>query len=78
MAGGEVPAIFIRINDPVKINWLVRNDYENEILKGVEGRQKISVKIMEHFFTSKMDNDKRWEFIEDFFLGKQVDDLLLK
>lgn len=78
MSGGEVPAIFIRINDPVKINWLARNDYENEILKGVEGRQKISVKIMEHFFTTNMDNNQRWEFIEDFFLGKQVDDLLIK
>ncbi len=76
MAGGEVPAIFIRINDPVKINWLARNDYENEILKGVEARQKISVKIMEHFFTTKMDDNKRWLFIEDFFLGKQVDDLI--
>jgi superfamily II DNA/RNA helicase len=78
MAGGEVPAIFIRINDPVKINWLSRNDYENEILKGVDGRQKISVKIMEHFFTTKMDNSERWEFIEDFFLGKQVDELIAK
>ena len=78
IAGGEVPAIFIRINDPVKINWLTKNEYENEILKGVDARQKISVKIMEHFFTTKMDDNERWEFIEDFFLGKQVDDLIVK
>lgn len=76
MAGGETPAIFIRINDPVKLNWLTKTDYDNDILKKVDARQKISVKIMEHFFSTPMDDAGRWDFIEDFFLGKPVDELI--
>lgn len=76
MAGGETPAIFIRINDPVKLNWLTKTDYENDILKSVDVRQKISVRIMEHFFSTPMDDATRWDFIEDFFLGKQVEELI--
>ena len=76
ISGGEVPSIFIRINDPLKIDLLTRSSYENEILKNIDMRHKVSVRIMEHFFTTEMDNKERWNFIEDFFLGKNIDQFL--
>ncbi len=76
IAGGESPAIFIRINDPVKIDWLSKVDYENSILTGIKNRFETSAKIMEYFFTHDLTDQERWDFIEDYFLGALTEDLL--
>ncbi len=73
IAGGQLPQIFIRINDPYKIRTLIQSsDYRNEILQDVENRHKRGIKIMEKFFGSIMNNEERWNFIEDYFLGEEV------
>jgi hypothetical protein len=77
--GGDEPKIFIRINDPRKIAYDSRNsEYSNFILESVKNRHKSSCDIFEHFFTNYLDNENRWNLIEDFFLGMSTDDLLIK
>lgn len=77
--GGEDPKIFIRINDPriIKKDSEDKN-YCNFILESVKSRHKSSCQIFEHFFTRYLDNEQRWDMIEDFFLGASTDDLLTK
>jgi len=72
LVGGEMPRIFIRINDPLKINVLANTKYVNNISKDIEKRHQHSVKTMDKFFTSHMDDPARWNFIEDYFLGKDI------
>jgi len=75
--GGENPSIFVRINNPIYLNNLVRyNNYENSILNGIYEKHVFSEKIFDYFFTKKMTDSQRWEFIEDYFLGASEEDLL--
>ena len=77
--GGEDPKIFIRINDPRRIKKDSEDkNYSNFILESVKSRHKSSCQIFEHFFTRYLDNETRWNMIEDFFLGASTDDLLSK
>lgn len=77
--GGEEPKIFIRINDPRRIKKDSEDrNYSNIILESVRERHKSSCQIFEHFFTQYLDNESRWNMIEDFFLGASTDDLLTK
>lgn len=76
-SGGMLPRIFIRINDPHKVR-LISNDqnYKNIILQDINNRQVSSMNIMEYFFTKDLDDNDRWNFIEEFFLGKGESDLI--
>lgn len=76
--GGEKPSIFIRINNPIYLNSLVHNIdyYENSILENIYNKFEVSKKLFVHFFTHKLSNKQRWDFIEDYFLGSSVDDLM--
>ena len=77
--GGEEPKIFIRINDPRRIKKDSDDkNYNNFILESVKNRHKSSCQIFEHFFTRYLDNENRWDMIEDFFLGASTDDLISK
>ena len=73
LEGGDSPQLFIRINDPLKIQGLTQSYYKNEIIEDIEKRHQNSVKIMEYFFTTKMQNDTRWSFIERYFIGEELD-----
>ena len=78
-SGGEDPKIFIRINDPRKINFDANDSkYKNSILESVKDRHKSSCALFEHFFTHYFENKLRWNLIEDFFLGTSLDDILAK
>lgn len=70
--GGESPEIFIRINDPYRISTLVANDkaYSNTILRDIKERQERSFRILRHFFVSLNDDEERWDFVENYFLGR--------
>lgn len=74
--GGNSPMIFVRINDPLRIER-DGNDprYKNTLLEKTNKRFKSSSEIFDHFFLHSIDNDTRWNFIEDYFLGKSNDDL---
>lgn len=75
--GGENPMVFIRINDPLRIERDSNNNsYNNTLLSKTLERHHLSNQIFDHFFLRSFSNDERWDFIEDFFLGSDVDVLL--
>lgn len=75
LSGGELPQIFIRINDPLKIERFASSTYENSVVEDVHRRQKNSVALLEQFFQAEMADDQRWQFVEDYFLGREVQEL---
>ena len=66
------------LNYIFKTNDFEINFYRNKtylgdyVAKDIEQRHNHSVKTMEKFFTPRMDNPDRWNFIEDYFLGKDI------
>lgn len=77
--GGENPMIFIRINDPLRIERDSNNHgYNNTLLSKTLDRHHLSNQIFDHFFLRSFSNNERWDFVEDFFLGSDVDLLLEK
>lgn len=77
--GGENPMVFIRINDPLRIERDSNNNsYNNTLLSKTLERHHLSNQIFDHFFLRSFSNDERWDFVEDFFLGSDVDILLNK
>ena len=77
--GGDEPKIFLRLNDPRRIERDSKNDqYKNSILESIKNRHKVSCDLFEHFFTNYFSNEKRWNLVEDFFLGMSNDDLFEK
>ena len=79
IVGGEGSAIFVRINEPYKLRELARSDfYENSLLKKMNDQFELSLKIFDYFFTTPMSDNERWDFIEDYFLGKPITELLNK
>jgi ATP-dependent DNA helicase RecQ len=76
MKGGENPMIFIRINDPRRIEKDSTGFYQNVILKKTLERHFLSNRIFDHFFMRTFSNEERWNFIEDYFLGTDIDQLI--
>jgi hypothetical protein len=77
IAGGESPMVFVRLNDPRKVIYDAHNPkYSNILLEDVHRRHHVSVDIFKHFFLRDLSDDERWNFVEDYFLGKEVDELL--
>lgn len=74
--GGDKPMIFLRLNDPKRIEKDSKGYYNNFILKKTLDRHYLSNQIFDHFFLHQFTNDERWAFIEDFFLGKDIDELI--
>lgn len=71
VTGGNTPKIFLRINDPSKLEYLANdNNYSNSVLSNIERRGKNADKILEEFFSLNMSNVERWDYIEKYFLGK--------
>lgn len=72
--GGESPEIFIRLNDPMKIARISAQNsvYSNQILKSVKLRHDRSISILTHFIKEIDSDEERWDFIEDYFLGKDL------
>ena len=77
--GGESPMVFIRINDPDRIERDFNDSsYTNSLLSKTLDRYYLSNQIYDHFFLRSFTNAERWDFIEDFFLGADVDSILEK
>jgi len=77
--GGENPMVFIRINDPNRIEKDANSEfYSNTLLSKTLDRHHLSNQIFDHFFLRSFSNSERWDFIEDFFLGMDIDILLDK
>ena len=69
--GGRNPQIFVRINDPGKLQYLTRPEsrYQNRILTEINNRHENAIKIMNGFMTSDYTTQERWKIIEQYFLG---------
>lgn len=79
VSGGNSPMVFVRVNDPKKVHRTAfSRDYYNNLLADVHRRHNISYQIFEHFFLRKFDDSSRWDFIEDYFLGSEIDELMNK
>ena len=76
--GGEKAEVFIRINDPSKLQRLASGNYKNTVLQAIQQRHKHNQELLDAFFSAEMSNDDRWELIEQYFLGNEqyVDDVL--
>lgn len=75
--GGDIPMIFIRINDPIRIKRDVEDDnYTNTLLNKTKRRFDISNELYDHFFMHSFTDSERWDFIESYFLGETKDDLI--
>lgn len=76
MKGGENPVVFIRLNDPDRIERDALNPgYKNHLLQKTLQKFEVSNLIFDYFFCRQFSNEERWNFIEDFFLGSDNDDL---
>lgn len=77
MSGGEAPMIFVRVNNPfiIKKDFTNKN-YKNILLEGIKDKHTVSSEIFDYFFTHNLSNEDRWNFIEDFFLGENNEELM--
>lgn len=69
--GGEKAEVFIRINDPQKLNRLANGKYVNTVLQAIQGRHRRSTELLTAFFKIQMSDEDRWELIEQYFLGNE-------
>lgn len=77
--GGENPMVYVRINDPYRIEFDSKSKkYSNTLLTSTLQKHDISSQIFDHFFLNYFTNAERWDYIEDFFLGMDVDSLIKK
>lgn len=75
--GGENPMVYVRINEPKQLEKDSKNNfYENILLNQTMQRHQLSMQIFDHFFLREYSNEERWNFIEDFFLGENIDTLI--
>jgi ATP-dependent DNA helicase RecQ len=73
---GDRPQYFIRINSATALNKVSDDSYQSKTVNNVRLRHDNSIKIMSYFFT-KLNNDKdRWDLVEDYFLGKKINELI--
>lgn len=70
--GGEKSEVFIRINDPEKLQRLASSTkYTNTVLQTIQEQHRRNESLLMNFFATEMDDDERWELIEQYFLGNE-------
>lgn len=68
--GGDEPEIFIRLNDPSKLHQLATNEkFKNRVLRETTARHNYSSEVIASFFRTDLEDSKRWDLIEEYFLG---------
>lgn len=78
--GGGTPCVFIRFNNPASLQALASSDdYRNFILDNNERVFQEQIELFSFFFgTDNLTDEQRWDFIEDYFTGMNVEDLKKK
>lgn len=78
--GGGTPCVFIRFNDPDTLQELAfSDDYHNLILDTNEQIFQEQIDLFTLFFgTDKLTDEQRWDFIEDYFTGTNLEALQKK
>ena len=76
--GGEKAEVFIRINDPAKLQRLATGKYTNQVLRSIQERHRHNHQLLNAFFLTQMTTEDRWKLIEQYFLGNEdyVNDVL--
>ena len=70
--GGEKAEVFIRINDPEKLERLATSrKYTNGVLQSIQEHHRNNERLLTAFFSADMNDDERWELIEQYFLGNE-------
>ena len=74
VAGGEEPEIFIRLNDPNKVRNIVLGNafYSNNYVTKAKQKHERDVAVLQKFFNDLSQDQERWNYIEDHFLGYDV------
>lgn len=74
VAGGEEPEIFIRLNDPNKVQSIVLGNtvYSNNYVMKARQKHDRDVTVLLRFFNDLKSDEERWNYIEDYFLGYDV------
>ena len=74
VAGGEEPEIFIRLNDPNKVQSIVLGNtvYSNNYVTKAKQKHDRDVAILMRFLNDLKGDEERWNYIEDYFLGYDV------
>ena len=74
IVGGEEPEIFIRLNDPKRIENIAMDKvrYSNSYVNTAREKNDRDVKILLKFFTELNSDEERWDYIENYFLGRDV------
>lgn len=67
---GDNAQFFMRINSVSSLQKIANNEIESNTIALVKRRHENSISLMSYFFESKLDNEERWNLIEDYFLGK--------
>ncbi len=70
--GGEKAEVFVRINDPAKLQRLASGNYTNHVLRSIRERHQHNHKLLSAFFMAEMSTEARWELIEQYFLGNEA------
>ena len=72
MTGGANSQLYIHINQIRNLKNMIDDGdhYSNKILNAVSSRHKISVAMLTHIYEGDFDNEKIWDLLEDYFLGK--------
>lgn len=70
--GWEKTEVFIRINDPEKLERLAASGkYANGVLQSIQEHHRNNERLLTAFFAADMNDDERWELIEQYFLGNE-------
>ena len=68
---GDRPEFFVRVNSEKNIQKVLDNkNYRSRTLDNIQSLHYDSIRYMKYFFEVLKDDNERWNFIEDYFLGK--------
>ncbi|MFA6812850.1 MAG: DEAD/DEAH box helicase [Bacteroidaceae bacterium] len=75
--GGCMPSIFVRVNEPQVLNTLLASGtYHNQVYDNNEQIFQEQIELFTAFFGAKdLSNEERWNFVEDYFTGKNINEL---
>ena len=72
MNGGANSQIYIYVNQIQPIRNILKQPwkYENRLLKTVAERHMVSVKMLTYLYENDFTSERRWDLLEDYFLGR--------
>ena len=75
MIGGANSQLYIYINQIRPLQNIINRPsrYNNRLLDMVSERHLISVKMLTYLFENNFDSNKKWDILEDYFVGKIPD-----